>query len=42
MVSAFVLTADAAIEMAKIIAAKSPIAVTSTKHLMNRKSARLL
>lgn len=30
---------DAALAMGRTIAAKSPVAVVSTKHLMNRKSA---
>lgn len=32
------LKADAAVDMATVIASKSPIAVISTKHLMNRES----
>lgn len=34
-------TVDAAVAIAKVIAANSPIAVTSTKHIITRGSSRL-
>ena len=34
-------SADAALDLAKVIAEKSPVAVLSTKHLMNRECPSL-